>query len=78
MGAWMTPPAATERADVIPFPREGFILGDHLCSAPSDDLQMLCFADHGHEGDHSFADWHGCRVRVHFGDGTIPFHGFAS
>lgn len=79
MGAWKE----TERTlrdvptDVVPFPRAGFILNDYLCRAPSADGQGLCFRNHGHDGEHAMESWQGCRMRVPFGDGTVPFGGFA-
>jgi hypothetical protein len=70
-----TPPLA--EANVVSFPREGFIIGAHLCMTPSANAQEACFGGKGHEGDHTFLPWQGCRMRVPFGDGAVPFGGFA-
>jgi hypothetical protein len=65
-------------AEIVAFPRDGFILGEHMCRLPSADKQELCFGARGHEGAHIFRAWQGCRARVPFGRGTVPFQGFAS
>lgn len=76
MGAWKENPKPVN-AEIVALRRDGFVIGDHLCAAPNADAQMLCFAVKGHEGDHMFRPWQGCRVRVPFGDGTVLFGGFA-
>lgn len=64
-------------AEVKPFPRAGFVIGDHHCRAPGPEKHLMCFAPYGHEGEHQWDSWHGCLIRVpDYGD--IPFHGFAS
>jgi hypothetical protein len=65
-------------ADVIAFPREGFIIGEHICRAPGPERHLACFAERGHDGDHQWSDWRGCRVRVPQWSATVPFMGFAS
>lgn len=69
--------AAPVEAEIEPFPLAGFILGTHLCMTPSANAQKACFDIKGHAGDHTFHPWQGCRVRVPFGEGTVPFGGFA-
>lgn len=73
MGGVIEQPAA----GVIPFPREGFIIGDHLCHAPGPEPHLACFADRDHDGEHRWSDWRGCRVRVPGWSTTVPFLGFA-
>lgn len=41
------------------------------------EFTVLGLLDRGHDGDHAFVPWEGCVVRVPFGEGTVPFHGFA-
>ncbi len=64
-------------ADVVAFPREGFVLGAHLCRQPGPEAHLLCFAPFDHEGEHVWGDWRGCRVRVPGWSETVPFGGFA-
>lgn len=64
-------------AEVTPFPRQGFIIGDHLCRHPGTSPFEMCFAERDHEGEHQWRDWRGCFVRAPFGDGVVRFGGFA-
>lgn len=72
-------PIERQEGEVIAFPRDGFVLGDHLCRQPGPKAHLLCFAEFGHDGDHSWGDWRGCHVRVDIPGWppTIPFGGFA-
>lgn len=63
-------------AEVCDFPRQGFVIGDHHCRAPGPKAHLMCFAEHGHAGEHSWGDWRGCRLRTPHG--VLPFGGFAS
>lgn len=64
-------------AAVLAFPRDGFMIGGHLCNAPGPEDHLMCFGAKGHEGEHQWSDWRGCRIRVPFGSGSVPFGGFA-
>lgn len=64
-------------AEIVHFPRQGFIIGDHLCQMPGVDRYTMCFAPAGHDGDHQWRDWRGCTMRLPEGPGVIPFGGFA-
>ncbi len=66
-----------EEANVVAFPREGFIIGDHLCRCPGPNAHQMCFALDGHDGPHEWGDWRGCRVRIPGPTRTVPFGGFA-
>ena len=61
--------------NVVPFPRAGFIIGDHNCRQPGPERHLMCFGQAGHSGDHTWSDWRGCRMRTPYG--VIPFGGFA-
>lgn len=65
--------------EVLPLPRDGYLLGDHLCQAPGPENHLLCFHPRGHAGPHGWGDWRGCRirVRVHGKEISLPFGGFA-
>ena len=67
----------TDDTNVAVMPMRGFVIGRQHCRQPGDDLRQICLLDHGHQGDHRFVPWEGCLMRVPFGSGTVPFHGFA-
>ncbi len=67
----------TQSAAVIPFPRKGFIINASHCRSPGPERQHICLLERGHDGDHQWSDWQGCRLRVPFGSGLVPFGGFA-
>lgn len=65
-------------AEVVQFPRDGFVIRSHHCGAPGDLDRSICLLDKGHDGDHAYCRWEGMRVPSPFGDGgTIRFGGFA-
>lgn len=66
--------------DVLLFPRQGFIIGDGHCRQPGPEAHLMCFGPAGHAGEHQWADWRGCRLRLPPGSRweTVPFGGFAS
>lgn len=66
-------------AEIIKLPRDGFVLGDHLCGKPGPESHQMCFLPSKREGEHSWDDWRGCRIRVeiHGREMTLPFGGFA-
>lgn len=66
-----------ENDNVTALPMAGFVIGRQHCRQPGNELHLICLLDRGHDGDHVFVPWEGCRVRVPFGEGTVPFHGFA-
>ena len=68
----------TDDSNIVAFPRAGFVIGRQHCRQPGDERHLICLLGRGHEGEHHFTPWEGCRVRVPFGDGTVPFHGFAN
>ena len=66
-------------AQIHSFPREGFIISKAQCGTPGPERHLMCLAPSGHEGEHTWCDWRGCRVRLpeELGQGTVPFCGFA-
>lgn len=64
--------------NVVPFPREGFLIGNQHCRCPGPESYLMCFLPAGHDGPHGWADWRGCRVWVPGLQRTVPFKGFAS
>lgn len=68
----------TDDTNVAVMPMRGFVIGRQHCRQPGDDLRLICLLDHGHDGEHRFVPWEGCLIRVPFGEGTVPFHGFAN
>ncbi len=68
---------ARPEAEVIPFPRRGFIIGDHHCGKPGPSPNLICLAEAGHRGEHVWCDWDGCVVRYPGRSIVIPFRGFA-
>lgn len=67
-------------ADVLAFPREGFIINPEMCRKPGADRQTICLRKAGHDGEHRWSDWRGCKARAQMPDGrwvVIPFGGFA-
>ncbi|MFC0684915.1 hypothetical protein [Novosphingobium clariflavum] len=68
---------AQASAEVLEFPRAGFLINSDHCGAPSEDRLSMCLRQKGHDGDHETAPWEGFRLRSPWGDGmTIPFRGF--
>ena len=64
-------------AEVLPFPREGFLINAGHCRAPGAKHHDICLRPIGHDGEHEWSDWRGCYVRVPIGDGVVRFGGFA-
>jgi hypothetical protein len=56
--------AAPATAGVLPFPRIAYIVDDHICRQPGPEGHLMCFAAVGHDGEHSWSDWRGCRMRI--------------
>lgn len=66
-----------ETAEIRAFPMDGFIIGLHHCRASGPEPHNICLRDEGHDGEHSWSDWRGTRVRVPGFSGTVRFGGFA-
>ena len=65
-------------AEVVEFPRKGFVIRSHHCREPGDLDRSICLLDKEHEGEHVFCRWEEMRVPSPFGDGgTLGFGGFA-
>lgn len=69
---------AQASAEVLEFPRAGFIINANHCGAPSADLKEICLLSKGHEGEHQCVNWEGLRMRLPYGPGHVRFGGFAS
>lgn len=63
-------------AEVIALPREGFVIGPQHCAKSGPEDHLMCLAPKGHEGEHVWCDWRGCRCRVPGWTGTVRFGGF--
>jgi len=59
-------------------PHAGFIIGPAHCGALGPEHHLMCLAPVGHEGEHQWRDYRGCRMRFPGSSRTIPFCGFAS
>lgn len=69
-------------AEVLTFPREGFVI-DHNghCMHVGPERHLMCFQPRGHDGDHEWSAWAGCKIRTKLPSGKVivlPFGGFAN